>query len=94
MDNNTATSLKTTKNRLNVNILLLFPAIKSTDLCTRGRLRMLGFERCFDNALYYTYGAGAVDPVEPVNWGLIDLEGYQTQVAGQGNASINNVDVI
>ena len=54
MDNNTAASLKTTKNRLNVNILLLFPAIKSTDLCTRGRLRMLGFERCFDNALYYT----------------------------------------
>lgn len=48
----------------------------------------------FQNAIYWTYGEGAVDPVEPVTWGLIDLEGYQTNVAGQGNASINNVDVI
>ena len=48
-------------------------------------------------AHYYVYGAGAVDPLEPVEpivWGLVDIEGYQTQIAGQGNASINNVDVI
>ena len=42
----------------------------------------------------YTFGSGAVDPVEPVNWGLVDVKGYQTNVAGQGQASINNVDVI
>lgn len=42
----------------------------------------------------YTFGEGAVDPVEPVNWGLVDVKGYQTNVAGQGQASINNVDVI
>lgn len=47
-------------------------------------------QRAYD----YTFGENATDSVEPVNWGLIDLEGYQTQVAGQGNASINNVDVI
>ena len=54
MDNNAAVSLKTTKNRLNVNILLPFPALKSTDLCTHGHLRRLGFEYYFDNVLYYT----------------------------------------
>ena len=45
-------------------------------------------------AVYYTYGDGAVDPVEPVRWGQVDVKGYQTKVAGQGQASINNVDVI
>ena len=45
-------------------------------------------------AIYYTFGGGAVDPVEPVIWGLVDVKGYQTNVAGQGQAAINNVDVI
>ena len=48
----------------------------------------------FNTAVYYTYGDGAVEPVEPVNWGQVDVKGYQTNVAGQGQASINNVDVI
>ena len=46
------------------------------------------------SAVYYTFGEGAVDPVDPIVWGLVDVKGYQTNVAGQGQASINNVDVI
>lgn len=48
----------------------------------------------YNDAIYYTWGQGAVAPVEPVNWGLVDVKGYQTNIAGQGQASINNVDVI
>ena len=42
-------------------------------------------------AIYYSFGDGSVSPV---SWGLVDVKGYQTNIAGQGQASINNVDVI
>ena len=48
----------------------------------------------WDEAYYYTYGAGSVDPVEPVNFGDLIIDGYSTDVAGQGEASINNIDHI
>lgn len=47
-----------------------------------------------DNALYYTFGDGAVDPVEPITYGLLDDVGFTTDIAGTGNASTSNRDTI
>lgn len=45
-------------------------------------------------AYYFTYGAGAVDPEPEVTFGdLIDV-GYNTKIAGSGDAAINNLDTI
>ena len=45
-------------------------------------------------AVYYTFGEGSVEPVEPVNWGLLRDVTYQSRIAGQGSASIRNVDYL
>ena len=45
-------------------------------------------------AVYFTYGDGSVDPVPEINYGdLINL-GYNTKIAGSGDAAINNLDTI
>lgn len=48
-------------------------------------------------AIYYTYGAGAVDPepeIEPIDYGdLLDVR-FNTSIAGSGAASVSNIDHI
>lgn len=47
-----------------------------------------------DNAVYYTFGDGAVEPVIPSTWGnLVDV-GYKTELAGNGSNIKNNLDTI
>lgn len=47
-----------------------------------------------ENAVYYTYGEGAIDPVEPISWGdLLDVK-FNTSIAGSGSAATNNIDQI
>lgn len=50
------------------------------------------------NAIYYTFGEGAVDPLPPTppppNYGdLIDVR-FNTSIAGSGSAAVNNIDHI
>lgn len=46
------------------------------------------------NAIYYTFGEGAVDPVVPTIWGdLLDVK-FNTSIAGSGSAATNNIDQI
>lgn len=47
-----------------------------------------------EQAVYYTFGEGAVEPVEPVLWGdLLDVK-FNTSIAGSGSAATNNIDQI
>ena len=48
-------------------------------------------------AIYFTYGAGAVEPEEPpvpINWGLLRDTEYSTRIAGQGLAAKRNIDYL
>lgn len=48
-----------------------------------------------DQAIYYTYGDGAVDPEPPApDYGDLVNVGYNTKIAGSGDAAINNLDTI
>lgn len=45
-------------------------------------------------ALYFTFGEGAVEPEPVYSFGQLRNVGYNTKIAGSGNAAVNNVDVI
>lgn len=49
----------------------------------------------FNNAVKYTFGDGAVAPdAEIPDYGDLILNGYKTNIAGSGNAAVNNKDTI
>ena len=48
-----------------------------------------------DLGIYYTYGSGAVAPEPPApEFGQLSNVGYNTKIAGSGQAAINNVDTV